>query len=242
MGTFSCPPHAPSESRLDQTISSSFDIVPALSLLDRIQLLHNLSAFTPPTAPLQYLGSQVDGTGLCSTRRVHHDGCDLRRQLVAEDPRSSESRFSRRSNPSTRLAICGLLVRKLPRPPSRLSLASPSAWKTSCLHSKRPMHGRESCDASPLRSCRNQTPLLICSWYKTGQNSMHIPDPITSFGRFLLISHNISRCSVGSPRFHLLPCCEVSRRSWMSPFTSREKSPSAGGFYWSLSTPPPKTF
>ena len=97
----------------------------------------------------------------------------------------SESRFSRRLDPSTRLAICGLFVRKLTRPPSRLSLASPSAWKTSCLHSKRIMHGRESCDASPLRSCRNQAPLLICSWYKTVQNSMHLPHPMTSLRALL---------------------------------------------------------
>ena len=33
----------------------------------------------------------------------------------------------RRLDPSTRLAICGLFVRKLTRSPSRLSLASPSA-------------------------------------------------------------------------------------------------------------------
>ena len=70
---------------------------------------------------------------------------------------------------------CGLFVRKLTRPPFRLSLALPSAWKTSCPHSKRIMHGRESCDVSPLGSCRNQDPLQIFSWYKTVQNSMHIP-------------------------------------------------------------------
>ena len=47
---------------------SSLDIVPVLSL-------YNLSAFTPPTAPLQYLESQVDGPDLCFTRQVHHGGC-----------------------------------------------------------------------------------------------------------------------------------------------------------------------
>ena len=76
----------------------------------------------------------------------------------------SEARFYRLLDPSTRLAICGLFVRKFTRPPSRLPLASPSAWKTSCLNSKRTMHGRESCDATPLGSCKNQAPLLICSW------------------------------------------------------------------------------
>ena len=62
----------------------------------------------------------------------------------------SEPRLSGRLDPSTRLAIRGLFVRKSTRPPSSLSLSSPSAWNTSCLHSKRVMHGRESCDASPL--------------------------------------------------------------------------------------------
>ena len=37
---------------------SSFDIVPILSLSDRIRLLHNVSAFTLAPAPLEYLGSQ----------------------------------------------------------------------------------------------------------------------------------------------------------------------------------------
>ena len=80
MGTFSytslrtaSPPHAPSESRLDPP--SSFDIVPVLSLLERIQLLHCVSAFTPLTASLQYLGNQVDGPGLCSARQVHNGRC-----------------------------------------------------------------------------------------------------------------------------------------------------------------------
>ena len=54
----------------------------------------------------------------------------------------SESRFSRRLVPSTFLAIWGLFVKKLTRSPSPLSLALPSAWKTSCLHSNRIMHGR----------------------------------------------------------------------------------------------------
>ena len=77
---------------------------------------------------------------LCVTWKMR----GLQRQLVAEDPRRSQkSRFSRRLAPSTFLAICGLFVRKLTRSPSRVSLALPSAWKTSCLHSKRIMHGRE---------------------------------------------------------------------------------------------------
>ena len=132
---------------------------------------------------LSWWGSQVEGPDLCST-------C----QPVAEDSQIPESRFSRRLVPSTFLAICGLFVRQLTRFPSRLSLALPSAWKTSCLHSKRFMHGRESCNALPLRSCKNQAPLLICSSsYKTTQSRMHLPHPMTSFCRFLRISHNISR-------------------------------------------------
>ena len=68
----------------------------------------------------------------------------LRRQLVAEDPSQiSESRFSRRLVPSTILATCGLFVRKLIRSPSCLSLALPSVWMTSCLHSNGILHGRE---------------------------------------------------------------------------------------------------
>ena len=105
----------------------------------------------------------------------------------------SVSRFSRRLAPSKFPATCGLFVRKLPRSPSRLSLALPSAWKTPCLHSKRIVHGRESCNALPLRSCKDQALLLICSWYKTVQKSMHLPYPMTSFGCFLRISHKILR-------------------------------------------------
>ena len=64
---------------------------------------------------------------------------------------------------------------------------------------------------------------------------MHIPDPMTSFGRFLRISQNNSRRSFISPRFHL--AAKMGRRSRTSPFTSRERSPSAGGFVCSLSIP-----
>ena len=42
---------------------------------NRIQLLHNLSTFTPPTALLQNLGCQVEGPDLCSTCCVHRGGC-----------------------------------------------------------------------------------------------------------------------------------------------------------------------
>ena len=114
---------------------SSFGIVAVLSLSNRIQLLHNLSTFTPPTALLQYLGGQVEWPGLFHSSTS--PTCCRRPSQI------SESRSSRRLDPSTRLAICELFVRKLTRSPLRLSLASPSAWKTSCLHSKRIMHGRE---------------------------------------------------------------------------------------------------
>ena len=112
--------------------------------------------------------------------------CGLRRQLVAEDPRRSRS-----PNPLDVWILPPVwqygevFVRKLTRPPSRLPLALPSTWKTSCLHSKRIMHGRESCDASPLRSSRNQARLLIYSWYKTVQNSLHLPYPMSTFWAFL---------------------------------------------------------
>ena len=53
-----------------------FGIVQVLSLPDRTQLLRNLSTFTPPTAPLQYLErGQVEGPDLCSTCNVHSGGC-----------------------------------------------------------------------------------------------------------------------------------------------------------------------
>ena len=47
---------------------SSTGIVQVLSPSDRIQLLHNRSTFTPPTASLQYLGRKSKGL----TRHVHH--------------------------------------------------------------------------------------------------------------------------------------------------------------------------
>ena len=164
-----------------------------VSLSDRIQLLRNLSAFTPPTAHRRYMARQVDGLRLCSTRQVHHGGCVA---YVANLLPKAFGRSRRRLDPFIR------------------------ARKTSCVHSKRIAHGRESRDASPLRSCRNQAPLLICSWYKTVQNSMHKTR-----------SDDKLRALLGD-------CCEVGRRSRMSPFTFRESSPSAGVFVCSLSTPP----
>ena len=93
-------------------------------------------------APLQYLGSHVDGPSLRSARQVHHGGCvALRRQLVAQDPRRSRSPDSLDVWILAPVFQCGLFVVKLTRPPSRLSLASPNAWKTSCLHSTRIMQG-----------------------------------------------------------------------------------------------------
>ena len=135
----------------------------------------NLSTFTHPTALLQYWVCQVEGLDLSSTRHVHQSRCvtcvanllpktlaDLRVQIL-----TTIGAFHLNGN-------MWAVREKLTRSPSRLSLALLSAWKTSCLHSKRIMHGRESCDASPLRSCKNQVPLLICSWYKTVEKSMQL--------------------------------------------------------------------
>ena len=55
---------------------------------------------------------------------------------------ASSQYFPSRIEFSSCLAICGPFVRKL-TPSPRLSLALPNVWKTSCLHSKRIMHGRE---------------------------------------------------------------------------------------------------
>ena len=148
---------------------SSFGIVQVFSLSDRIQLLHNLSTFTPPTAPLQYLVVKSAGlTCVPLALRIVEDAWPASPTCCRRPSQMSESRFSRRLEPSTFLTICGLFVRKLTRSPSHLSLALPSAWKEGI------MHGRESCNELPLRSCMNQAPLLICSWYKTVQNSMHL--------------------------------------------------------------------
>ena len=118
------------------------------------------------------------------------------RQPVAED-QFADLRVHVVSSPrldrSTRLAICGLFVKKLSRSPSRLSLALPSAWKTSCLHSKRIMHRERELRCVATEIVQEPGSSLICSWYKTVQNSMHLPYPMTSFGRFLRISHKISR-------------------------------------------------
>ena len=74
----------------------------------------------------------------------------------------SEPKSSRRLDPSTRLEICRLFVRKLTRSQSRLSLASPSKWKTSCMHSKRIMHGRELlCVAAEIVQEPDSSPDLL---------------------------------------------------------------------------------
>ena len=41
--------------------------------------------------------------------------------------------------------------------------------RRQCLNPKRITHGMEGCDASPLRSCKNQAPLQSCSRYRTAQ-------------------------------------------------------------------------
>ena len=122
---------------------SSLGIVPVLSLSDRIQLLHKLSVFTPPTAPLQCLGGGEGGRGGGGVKSngltctcIVENAWSASPTCCRRQSQISKSRCSRRLDPSTHL------VRKLTRSPSRLSLASPSAWKTSCLHSKRIMHGR----------------------------------------------------------------------------------------------------
>ena len=105
-------------------------------LSNRIQLLHNLSTFTPPTAFLQNLGVKSRGwTCVPLAVCIVEDAWSVSPICCRRPSQISESRFSRRLVPSTFLAICGLFVRKLTRSPSRLSLALPSAWKTSCLHS-----------------------------------------------------------------------------------------------------------
>ena len=138
---------------------SSFDIVPVLSLSNRIQLLQNLSTFTPPTALLQYLGCQVEGSDLRSSCHVHRGKawsaspiCCRRPSQISVQILTTVGAFQLSGN-----------MRKLTRSPSHLSL------------------------------CKNQAPLLICSCYKTAQDSMHLPHPMTSFGHFLRISHKISR-------------------------------------------------
>ena len=71
-------------------------------LSDRMQLLHNLSALTPPTAHLQHLGSQDDGPGLCSTlaRCTMADVWPTWPTCCRRSSQISESRFSRRLDPS----------------------------------------------------------------------------------------------------------------------------------------------
>ena len=102
----------------------------------------------------------------------------------------SESRFSRRLDPSTRLAICGLFVRKAHSSSVLPVSCVTKRGKTSCLHFKRVMNEKRElrCIATEIV---HQATLLICSWYKTVQNSLQRPDPMTSFGRFLRITADL---------------------------------------------------
>ena len=123
-------------------------------LLSALVHVFHLESNSPPAQSVRLhsfdcaWASKVDGPGLCSTRQVHHGGCCCRRPSQI-----SESRFSQCLDPSTRQAMCGLFVRKLTHPLFCLFPGSPIAWKTSCMHSKRIMHRRESFETSPLRSC-----------------------------------------------------------------------------------------
>ena len=143
---------------------SSFGIVPALSLSDSApaQSVHVHSSDCASSVSGEE-GRRVKSNDLTCVPLAMHIMADVCTSPTCFQRPSqiSKSRSSRRLDPSTRLAICGLFVRKLTRSQSRLSLPSPSKWKTSCLHSKRIMHGRESCDASPLRSCKNFSPDLL---------------------------------------------------------------------------------
>ena len=177
---------------------SSFDIVLVLALSDRVQLLHKLSAFTPPTAHLQYLGSHVDGAGLCSTREVHHCGCGLRRQSCwRRHSQILESRFSRRLD-SLHFSIGNMWTdckEAYSSSVTPVSLRHPRAWTTSCLHSNR-SHARKRelrsvatenvqepgsyCDLLMVQDCTEQ--------YALDQH------PTTSFGALLADQPlNISR-------------------------------------------------
>ena len=130
---------------------------------NRIQ--HNLSTFTPPTALFQYL--------LCALWRMHG------LQLVAKG-----SRDLRVSILVIHLSSNMLAVRETPVSCVTQRLEDIMPALQTC-------HARESCDALPLRSCKNQAPLLICSWCTTLQNSLHLPRPMASFGCLLRISHKI---------------------------------------------------
>ena len=128
---------------------------------------------------------QVDGAGSCFIRQVHQDDfvvhvahllaetlADLGVQIL-----STFGSFHPAGNVRTvREEACSF--------PSHLPLAS-----TSCLHPKRTTHGRESHDAKPLRSCKNQAHFLSCSWYKTLPNKMHLLRRLPSSGS----PHNITQ-------------------------------------------------
>ena len=200
-------------------------MVPIPSLSNRVHLLHNLSTFTPPTAPLQYLGSQVDRPGVCSTRHVHHGWlCGLRRQLVAEDPRRSQSPDShdgwclppfwqyegsvRGSSVVLRLAC---LLRYQAR--GRRHACTPSV---SCTEER-----KLRCAATEIVQEPGSSPDLLMMQDCTEQYALAISDDKL---RALLADQPQNLAPI-----HLLPCCEVGRRSRMSPFTSGEKPSSAGG-------------
>ena len=158
---------------------SSFGIVAILSLKNRIQLLQNLSTFTPPTALLQYLGCQVEGLNLCFTCYVHRGRCMA---CVAK------------LLPKTLLTTSGAFHLSGDMWAVREEVHSFSVTPVSCVTKRvenimpalQAYHARarENCNALPLRTCKNEAPLLICSWYKAVQHSMDLPYPTTSFGCF----------------------------------------------------------
>ena len=158
------PPHAPFEPRRDPTILL-WHRPKTFPLESNSAAAHNQFTFIPPTAPIHYLvRGHVERPDLCSTCYVHRGRCvacitNLLPKTLA-DLRSPDSHDVWSVPPFWQYV--GLFVKKLTRSPSRLSLASPSAWKTSRLHSKRIMHPRElQCIATEVVQEPGSTPHLL---------------------------------------------------------------------------------
>ena len=188
---------------------SSLGIVPVLSLSDRIQLLHKLSVFTPPTAPLQCLGGREGGIGVGGQVEwpdlyVHRGECvvcvaNLLQKTIADLEIQMLSTFGS-FHPSGEEAH-SFSITPVSCVTKRVEDIMPAL---QAYHARE----RESCDASPLRPCKNQAPLLICSWCKIVQNSMHLPYPMTSVRRLLADQpQNVALIYSSSefPPFALLP-------------------------------------
>ena len=170
------------------------DIVPVLSLSIRIQLLHNLSAFTPPTAPLQLLEREVDVLHSTSASRRMYG---LRRRRGEErdeewkDGKGVQHSFPAQMNVVTKLDRETLWPRKTNQDHSGVVHC---AHHVSCQSSRRP-----SCCSSRLGFFERNVICVCLLSYVPGWSAPTAADHSQGVAHPNKLTHVVSPFTTGRP-------------------------------------------